>query len=178
MGRTVSLTEAKAKLNELVRDAQEDNIVLVRHGQAAAVIVSPEHYEGLREEIEDLKDRLALLDSEPSDLNIPLKALRSELAMRGATYGPSDLAAALSGATTIMPDVSEWATKLAPSFAALQISAPAAEVLAAITAAASDSVIAFLRQALSDLSERSGSTASPDAREPAATKRSGRAGPR
>lgn len=110
MGRTVSLTEAKAKLNELVRDAQEDNIVLVRHGQAAAVIVSPDHYEGLREEIEDLKDRLALLDSEPSDLNIPLKALRSELAVRDATHGLSDLAAALNSATPTMPDVSEWAT--------------------------------------------------------------------
>lgn len=163
MGRTVSLTEAKAKLNELVRDAQDDNVVLVRHGQAAAVIVSPQHYEGLLDEIEDLKDRLALHDSEPSDLNIPLKALRSELGLRHANHELSGLAAALSSATPTTPDLSEWATKLAPSFAALQISAPAADVLAVITAAASDSVLAFLRQVLSDLSKEDHSTTSGDA---------------
>lgn len=153
MGRTVSLTEAKAKLNELVRDAQEDNVVLMRHGQAAAVIVSPGHYEGLLDEIEDLKDRLALHDSEPGDLNIPLGALRSELGLRDAVHEPSGVVAALSGAIPSMPDLSEWATKLAPSFAALQISAPAADVLAAITAAASEAVLALLRQMLRDLSE-------------------------
>ena len=83
MGKTVSLTEAKAKLNELVREARDDNVVLVRHGQPAAVMVSPEHYEGLLEEIEDLKDRLSLNGSEPSDLNVPLGTLRSARGSRG-----------------------------------------------------------------------------------------------
>jgi antitoxin StbD len=83
MGRTISLTEARAKLDELVRDARADNIVLVRHGQPAAVMVSPEHYEGLLEEIEDLKDRLSLHGSESSDPNVPLGTLRSAMGSRG-----------------------------------------------------------------------------------------------
>jgi hypothetical protein len=46
-------------------------------------MVSPEHYEGLLEEIEDLKNRLSLHGSEPSDLNVPLGTLRSAMGSRG-----------------------------------------------------------------------------------------------
>lgn len=147
MGRTVSLTEAKAKLNELVRDAEDDNVVLVRHGQPAAVIVSPEHYEGLLEEIEDLKDRLAAHATGPSDLNVPLSALRSELLDGDAVL--TSLAERLGEVSVPVPDLDEWATKLGPSFAALGIDAPVTEVLTAMTAAIIDSVLAFLRKALS-----------------------------
>lgn len=151
MGKTVSLTEAKAKLNELVRDAQDDNVVLVRHGQPAAVIVSPEHYEELLEEIEDLKDLLAAHTAGPRDLNVPLSAVRAELL--GADAPLSILAERLGSATMPVPDLSEWAAKLAPSFAVLDIDAPAAEVLTAMIAAITDSVLAFLRKALTDPSE-------------------------
>jgi prevent-host-death family protein len=153
MGRTVSLTEAKAKLNELVRDAEDDNVVLVRHGQPAAVIVSPEHYEGLLEEIEDLKDRLAAHAAGPSDLNVPLSALRSELLDGDAVL--MSLAERLGKASVPVPDLGEWAAELGPSFAALGIDAPVTEILTAITAAVTDSVLAFLRNALSGPEEGS-----------------------
>jgi antitoxin StbD len=151
MGRTVSLTEAKAKLNELVRDAQDDNVVLVRHGQPAAVMVSPQHYEGLLEEIEDLKDRLALHASGPSDLNVPLSVVRSELGE--AEVALSSLAERLSRASLPVPDLSELAGKLAPALAALDIDASASEVLAAMAAAVTDSVLTVLGKILKDLSE-------------------------
>ncbi|HEY8200200.1 MAG TPA: type II toxin-antitoxin system Phd/YefM family antitoxin [Actinomycetota bacterium] len=151
MGRTISLTEAKAKLNELVRDAQDDNVVLVRHGQPAAVIVSPEHYEGLLEEIEDLKDRLSLHASEPGELNVPLSTLRSELVLPDVAL--ARLADALGSSSLPSPDLTEWVAKLAPTFAALDIGPPASEVLAAITTAAAGSVLAFLRTVLTELSE-------------------------
>ena len=151
MGRTVSLTEAKAKLNELVRDAQDDNVVLVRHGQPAAVIVSPDHYEGLLEEIEDLKDRLAAHTAGPSDLNIPLSVLRSELLDSDAAF--ASLAERLGSASVSVPDLKEWATKLGPTFAAFDIDAPAVEVLTAMTTAITTSVLTVLRGALKELSE-------------------------
>jgi len=61
---TIPITEAKAKLPELVRLAG-DNIttVLLRHGHPAALVVGLDHYDALLEEIEDLKDRLSVYEA-------------------------------------------------------------------------------------------------------------------
>ncbi|AXH49678.1 antitoxin from a toxin-antitoxin system [Gordonia phage Frokostdame] len=58
-----SIREAKAKLSEVIRDAQDEPAVISNHGKPAAFVLSPERYEGLLEEIEDLRDRLAVHES-------------------------------------------------------------------------------------------------------------------
>ncbi|QDP44153.1 RelB-like antitoxin [Gordonia phage JuJu] len=58
-----SIREAKAKLSEVIRDAQDEPAVISNHGKPAAFVLSPERYEGLIEEIEDLRDRLAVHES-------------------------------------------------------------------------------------------------------------------
>ncbi|QHB37880.1 RelB-like antitoxin [Gordonia phage Opie] len=58
-----SIREAKAKLSEVIRDAADEPTVISNHGKPAAFVLSPERYEGLLEEIEDLRDRLAVHES-------------------------------------------------------------------------------------------------------------------
>lgn len=77
----IQLTEARNKLSELVRRVQDKPIWILRHSQPAAVFISPAHYEALLDEIEDLKDRLSIFESEASsgDLRIPLDKMKIEL---------------------------------------------------------------------------------------------------
>ncbi len=59
---TVPLSEAKANLARLLREAEElgERFVITRSGRPAAVLVSAEEYEGLLETLEILADpRLA-----------------------------------------------------------------------------------------------------------------------
>lgn len=74
---TVTLTEAKARLSELLREVQElgERIVITRSGHPAAVLVSTEEYDGLLETLEILADpemsravREGLEDAEKGDL--------------------------------------------------------------------------------------------------------------
>ena len=41
----VTVTEAKARLGELIREATEEDVVVVRHGHPAAVLVGAERYD-------------------------------------------------------------------------------------------------------------------------------------
>lgn len=77
----VPLTEAKTRFHELIRAAQEEDVVVLRHGRPAAVLVSAERLDAILEELEDARDRIALFESrnEPADLNIPLEKLEAEL---------------------------------------------------------------------------------------------------
>ncbi len=80
----VTVTEAKARLGELLREAAEEDVVVVRHGHAAAVLVGAERYDALLEELEDLKDRLSVYESaatEPS-LRVGLDKMAAELGLR------------------------------------------------------------------------------------------------
>lgn len=51
--KTLTVTEAKARLNELVDDAvsTHDQIVITRHGHPAAVIVAADDLESLQETV-------------------------------------------------------------------------------------------------------------------------------
>jgi prevent-host-death family protein len=80
----VTVTEAKARLGELLREAAEEDVVVVRHGHAAAVLVGAERYDALLEELEDLKDRLSVYESvgtEPS-LRVGFDKMAAELGLR------------------------------------------------------------------------------------------------
>jgi prevent-host-death family protein len=51
MAKTLSLSEAKAKLSGLVEDVQQrdEEVVITRNGRPAAVLVSPDEYDSWKE---------------------------------------------------------------------------------------------------------------------------------
>jgi len=74
---TLSLSEAKIKLSSLVDRVNnlDDEIVITKNGRPAAVLVSPEEYEGWKETI--------LIHSDPGfikDIKKGLKALKNKKA--------------------------------------------------------------------------------------------------
>lgn len=80
----VTVTEAKGRLAELLREATEEDVVVVRHGHPVAVLVGTERYDALLEELEDLKDRLSVYESARSEagLRIGFDKLAVELGVR------------------------------------------------------------------------------------------------
>ncbi|MGH9101892.1 MAG: type II toxin-antitoxin system Phd/YefM family antitoxin [Acidimicrobiales bacterium] len=80
----VTVTEAKARLGELIREAGEEDVVVVRHGHPAAVLVGAERYDAVLEELEDLKDRLSVYESAQSEpsLRVSFDKMAAELGMR------------------------------------------------------------------------------------------------
>jgi antitoxin StbD len=68
MSTLVSISRAKARLSELVRQSADDDVVLTNRSTPAAVLISADRYDALLGEIEDLKDRLSV--HEPSGVTI------------------------------------------------------------------------------------------------------------
>ncbi len=60
MSKLVPVSEARARLSELVRDSEVEDVILTNHGRPASVMIAAERYESLLEEIEELKDRLSI----------------------------------------------------------------------------------------------------------------------
>ncbi|MBO0814810.1 MAG: type II toxin-antitoxin system Phd/YefM family antitoxin [Actinobacteria bacterium] len=77
MAEFVPVSEAKAKLTQLLRDSAEQDVVLMRHGHPAAVLMSAGRHAELVEALEDAEDRLAVYESagEPA---VPLDVLFAE----------------------------------------------------------------------------------------------------
>ncbi len=75
-----SIREANAKLSEIVRDAEDRPVTISNHGKPAAIVLSPERYDGLLEEIEDLRDRLAVHESR-DEPTMPFDKLVAELGL-------------------------------------------------------------------------------------------------
>lgn len=61
--RMVPVSEARAQLSALVKRAADHDIILINHGRPAAVLMSPEHYQSLLDELDDLQDRLAVWEN-------------------------------------------------------------------------------------------------------------------
>ena len=57
--KTLSLSEAKAKLSGLVKDVErrDEEVVITRNGRPAAVLVSPDEYDSWRETLAIRADR-------------------------------------------------------------------------------------------------------------------------
>lgn len=79
----VPITEAKARLFEVVREATDRDVLLVRHGRPAAVLLSPERYDALLDRIEDAEDRLAVYEHDRDEPTISHEKLMAELGMNG-----------------------------------------------------------------------------------------------
>lgn len=80
MAEFASISEAKGKLSELVRDSDDHDVVLVRHGRPAAVVLSARRHAELMEQLDDLEDRLSVYES-GDDVTIPLEKLGAELGL-------------------------------------------------------------------------------------------------
>jgi prevent-host-death family protein len=57
--KTLSLSEAKAKLSGLIEDVErrDEEVIITRNGRPAAVLVSPDEYESWKETIAILSDK-------------------------------------------------------------------------------------------------------------------------
>ena len=88
MSNLVPISEARARLSRLVREAADRDIVLMNHGRPAAVLISAERYESLLEELGDLRDGLSLHERE--HVTMPLEKLVAELGLVGEVRPDTD----------------------------------------------------------------------------------------
>jgi len=58
-----SVSEARANLNEVIQLALTEAVEILKHGNPVVTIVDSMKYEELLDYIEDLEDRLAILES-------------------------------------------------------------------------------------------------------------------
>jgi antitoxin StbD len=90
MSSLVPISEARAHLSQLVREATEADVVLMNHGRPAAVLVSAGRYESLLEELEDLRDRLSVHERE--HVTMPFDKFVAELGIADDTAFPRETA--------------------------------------------------------------------------------------
>jgi antitoxin YefM len=83
--KTLSLSEAKAKLSGLVEDVQrrDEEVIITRNGRPAAVLVSPDEYESWKE-TQAVKSDKPLM----GEIRAGLKALK---ARKGRLYTLEEL---------------------------------------------------------------------------------------
>lgn len=83
--RTLSLSETKAKLNDLVDEVERRNkqVVITRNGRPAAVLVSPDEYESWKETLAIRADRDLM-----REIRAGLTALK---ARKARLYTPDEL---------------------------------------------------------------------------------------
>jgi prevent-host-death family protein len=79
MAELVPVSEAKARLSELIRDSDREDILLMRHSHPVAVLLSTRRYEDLLERLDDLEDRLAVHEAEGEDVTVPWEKLKIEM---------------------------------------------------------------------------------------------------
>ncbi|OOB91658.1 type II toxin-antitoxin system Phd/YefM family antitoxin [Rathayibacter sp. VKM Ac-2630] len=53
---TLLVSEARARFSEVLERSRNEAVILVRHGRAEAVVISPEQYERMRGALEELED--------------------------------------------------------------------------------------------------------------------------
>jgi prevent-host-death family protein len=73
--KTLSLSEAKMKLSELVDKVQrmDEEVIITRNGRPAAVLISPDELESMRETLEIKADRDLM-----EEIRAGLKALQGK----------------------------------------------------------------------------------------------------
>ncbi len=83
--KTLPLSEVKTKLNRLVDDVsrRDEQVTITKNGKPAAVIVSPEYFEGWQETVEILADEELM-----SQIRRSLRRIRSR---EGKWYTPEEL---------------------------------------------------------------------------------------
>lgn len=59
--KIIAISEARASLKRIIREAEEQPIVVLSRSRPVAVVVSPEHYAAMVQHSEDLEDSDAIL---------------------------------------------------------------------------------------------------------------------
>lgn len=77
VAQMIPISEANGRLSELVREADSQDVLLMRHGRAAAVMMSPRRHDALVEELEDALDRLSVYERE--GLTMSIDKVKAEL---------------------------------------------------------------------------------------------------
>lgn len=77
---TVDVSEARQQLPAVIERARTEAVTLVRYGQPAAVLISPERYEQLIAALEDAED-IAAFDAAMAEEgpNIPWEQVKADL---------------------------------------------------------------------------------------------------
>lgn len=65
----VPVSEAKVRLSELIRDAADHDVTLLRHGRPVAYLVGAGNYAALVEQLEDAMDRLSVYERDHSTID-------------------------------------------------------------------------------------------------------------
>ena len=79
MAEMIPVSEAKARLSELVRRSDETDVFVMRHGRVAGVIISSRRYDAMLEEAEDFRDRLSVYEAE--GVTMSLDKLEADLGL-------------------------------------------------------------------------------------------------
>lgn len=77
---TISLTDARSHLPEVVERAQSEAVTLERRGQPTAVVVSPAQYELMMDALEEVSDTVAFDEAmDEEGPNIPWAQVKADL---------------------------------------------------------------------------------------------------
>lgn len=80
---TYSVSEARENFSEVIATSAVEAVFIQKHGEAAAVLISPERYEQLMDALEEIEDIQAIeeakLDTRPS---IPWTQVKSDLGLQ------------------------------------------------------------------------------------------------
>lgn len=79
---TMSVSEARENFSEAIANSAVEAVFIEKHGQAAAVLISPERYEQLMSALEEIEDTIAydeaIADTSP---RIPWDEVKSILGL-------------------------------------------------------------------------------------------------
>jgi antitoxin YefM len=72
MARIIPVTEARARLTELLDDveARHEHVVITRQGRPAAIVVSPQEWDAIEETLDVLQDEDALAALRESEKDV------------------------------------------------------------------------------------------------------------
>ena len=80
---TMSVTEARENFSEAIATSAVEAVFIQKHGENAAVLISPERYEQLMDALEEIEDiiavKAALDDPNP---NIPWDEVKLQLGLK------------------------------------------------------------------------------------------------
>lgn len=71
MGRIVPISEARSRLGDVIAEAEDREVYVLRHGRPAGVILSAEKYERLLNYVEDLEDSMSVHEAGDSVPFVP-----------------------------------------------------------------------------------------------------------
>lgn len=80
---TMSITEARENFSEAIATSAVEAVFIQKHGENAAVLISPKRYEQLMDALEEIEDVIALTAAlEDTSPNIPWEEVKLQLGLK------------------------------------------------------------------------------------------------